>query len=237
MPDRSLVGSGGGRTDALLALVGEQARVGAGVAVVELGGEPADPCGVLGALGGGRVVDRRHVDHDPALAVGEGRGVRGHAGHRAAEHADLAGGHRRRRLADPLEDRLRLPRADAAGEHRARHHGEARSPARRDTSRGTPSAAGGRRPARPARGRARRRAGPPRGRPRRPSSPSPRGCRAAPRARRAAAARASRWRSCSARPGPPRPPRRSRRSPRASRAGRAGRRRPCRPGGAGTSSA
>ena len=53
--------------------------------------------------------------------MGEGRGVRGHAGHRAAEHADLAGGQRRRRLADPLEDRLRLPRADAAGEHRARH--------------------------------------------------------------------------------------------------------------------
>src|SRR4051795_1756186 len=40
------------RVDALRALVGEQARVGSGVAVVQLGGEPAGPRGVAGALGG-----------------------------------------------------------------------------------------------------------------------------------------------------------------------------------------
>src|SRR4051794_19868668 len=46
----------------LLALVAEEAGVGAAVAVLELGGEPGDPRGVLVALGRRRVVNGRHVD-------------------------------------------------------------------------------------------------------------------------------------------------------------------------------
>lgn len=41
-----------------------------------------------------------------------------------AEHTDLARGHQRRRLADPREHRLRLPCAQAAGEHGVRRDGE-----------------------------------------------------------------------------------------------------------------
>jgi hypothetical protein len=95
----------GRRRDSLRALVAEEADVGAGFALAQGRGEVGDPGRSYGLVLGS-LVERGEVGHDPSVAVREGGGWGGDAGHRPAEHPQLRGAHRRVGGLQVLDDRL-----------------------------------------------------------------------------------------------------------------------------------